>query len=179
MSSSPTAALARNDHFARVFFRYRGDSIGALDALERFGRGCQEVAFVERGDKMGDDFCVGLRKEFHAPFLESRAERRIVLDYAVVHESETAAVRDVRVRVGDGRESVRRPARVRDADRVLAALAFGKCPRKEIVELGDFPRLLVYFYAFCRFKRDARRVVAAILKPPEAVDERPDGRLVP
>ena len=126
---------------------------------------------------MGDDFGVGLRKELYAALLESRAERRVVLDYAVVDEGEIAAIGYMRVRVGYGRKTVRRPTRVRDADCVLAALAFGKCPRKEIVELCDLPRLLVYFYAFCRFKRDARRVVASVLKPPKSVDERSDRRL--
>ena len=128
---------------------------------------------------MRDDFGVGLRKELHAAFLEPRAERRVVFDDAVVDESETSVVCYMRVRVGDGRKAMRRPTRVRDADCVLAALAFGKGPRKEVVELGDFSSLLVDFYAFCRFKRDASRIVAAVLKPPEAVYERPDSRLVP
>ena len=77
---------------------------------------------------MCDNFCVGLRKELYAALLESRAERRVVFDYAVVDEGEIAAVGYMRVRVGDGRKAVRRPARVRDADRVFAALVFWKRP---------------------------------------------------
>ena len=108
--------------------RYCGDAVSSLDALERLGCGCQEVALVKRGDQVRDDFGVGLRKELYAALLESRAERRVVLDYAVVDEGEIAAIGYMRVRVGDGRKAVRRPACVRDADRVFAALVFWKRP---------------------------------------------------
>ena len=122
------ASLASNDHLARMLCRYCGDAVSSLDALERLGCGCQEVALVKRGDQVCDDFGVGLRKELYAALLESRAERRVVLDYAVVDEGEIAAIGYMRVRVGYGRKTVRRPTRVRDADRVFAALVFWKRP---------------------------------------------------
>jgi hypothetical protein len=64
---------------------------------------------------MREHFGVGLRVKGVAFALELVAERGVVLDHAVVHERELAALIKVRMRFGIADAAVRRPARVGDA----------------------------------------------------------------
>ena len=137
------------------------------------------VALVEHGYQVRKDLGVRLREELDAALLESGAKRGVVLYDAVVDERQAPAVRHVRVRVRSRRKPVRRPARMRYADRVLGAALLGESARKQLVELRDLSGLLVDLYAVLGLERDACGVVAAVLEPPETADERTHSRRAP
>src|SRR5690348_14258848 len=80
---------------------------------------------------MTDDFGIGFALELAAFRNELIAQRLEILDDAVVNQCHGAD--DMRMRIADGRRSVRRPARVGDAD--AAVQGFGLQLTSEIVEL--------------------------------------------
>src|SRR3712207_4445403 len=105
---------------------------------------------------MRDDFAVGLALERSPVGDQLVAERPEVLDDAVMHKRDRA--RDMGVGVADGRRTMRRPARVGDADRaaerVLVQLA------GEVVELA----LCTAPVELASIDRaDAGRIITAIL----------------
>src|SRR5699024_11344736 len=86
------------------------------------------------GDEVGGGLGVGLGDEAEAVGLELRAQRRGVLDDAVVHHGDLSpAAAPVGVGVGVGGASVRAPAGVRD--RHLAGGLGGAVER--LAEIGD------------------------------------------
>ena len=95
----------------------------------------------------------------HVPLrLQLGAQRRGVLDDAVVHHRDVAAAVDVRMRVDVVRLTVRRPARVRDADAAFE--------RRGSVDstCRTLPAALWHLEPAARDQRHARRVVAAVLQ---------------
>src|SRR5690606_14636850 len=104
--------------------------------------------------------------ELVAGALERGAQLVVVLDDAVVDDREPVA-RDVRVRVALARRAVRRPAGMRDAE-----LAFERMLRECLVEhlhLADRAHPLELLLRVEH--REARRVIAAVFEPPQALDQ--------
>ena len=90
----------------------------------------------------------------------------VVLDDAVVNDDDLAGAVAVRMRVLFGRPAVRRPARVADA--VVAGERIGADHLLEVRQLaGAAPQV----DRAAADDGDARRVVAAILEPPQPVDQ--------
>ena len=113
-------------------------------------------------DEVDDDLGIGLGGEFDPLGHEARAQRRGVLDDAVVHHRDRAVRAHVRVGVGVGRRSVGRPSRVPDAE--LAANPL----REDRFELGELAGRLVDAHRGAGDQCDAGGVVAAVLEPLEA-----------
>ena len=118
-------------------------------------------------DQVGDDFGVGLGAELVAFVDQLLLQADIVLDDAVVHDDDLAGAVAMRMSVLFGGTAVRGPASVADAvgavERLqpddlfqVAQLAFGAAHLQAFAVAGD---------------RDAGRVVAAILQPPQAIDD--------
>src|SRR5207237_9617369 len=116
-----------------------------------------------RMHQVGDHLGIGVGGELVANGGETRAHGVVILDDAVVHDRDAAGI--VRMGVALGRHAVRRPARVADADgarepvlqpelRQLCNPAAGAKPLQAAVD-----------------DRDAGRVVDAVLKAPQTLDE--------
>src|SRR3546814_12759549 len=119
---------------------------------------------------MGGHLSVGLRFE-HAPAaLQFRAQFLEILDDAIVDERDLG--RGVGLRIARGRRAVGRPAGMRDAG--LAGQPVIAKRLDQIVELSFGPAALVMPVDD---GRDAGRIIAAILQPPQSPDPaRPEER---
>ena len=118
-------------------------------------------------DQVGDDFGVGLGAELVA-FLDQLAlQADVVLDDAVVHDNDLAGAVAMRMGVLFGGTSVRGPAGVADA--------VGAVERLQADDLFQIAQLALGAAHLQPFavagNRDAGRVIAAILQPPQAVDD--------
>ena len=116
---------------------------------------------------MGDDFGVGLGAELVAFLDQLPLQADVVLDDAVVHDDDLAGAVAMGMGVLFRRTAVRGPAGVADAvgavERLqaddlfqVAQLALGAAHLQAFAVAGD---------------GDAGRVIAAILQPPQAVDD--------
>ena len=124
-------------------------------------------------DQVRDDLRVRLGDE-RVPFLlELPLQIQVVLDDPVVDDDDAAGAVAVRMRVLLGRPAVRRPARVADAvipfERIVAITSSSR---------ASLPALRRSSIAPVADDGDARRVVAAILEPPQPVDQDRDDLLV-
>ena len=117
-------------------------------------------------DEVRDDLGVRLGDERVALLLQFLLQIEIVLDDPVVDDDDLAGAVAVRVRVLFRRTAVGRPARVPDA--VVARNRIGFDDLFEVRQLAGAPpqihRAVVH-------DGDARRVVPAVLEPPQPVDE--------
>jgi hypothetical protein len=121
-------------------------------------------------DEVREDFGVGVGGEVVFAFaLQFFAERLVVLDHAVVHERELAALVEMRVRVLVGRFAVSGPPRVADPES-----ARGRLGGHEFPEIGDAAGALARLDAIAVHDCNTRGVVAAIFQAAQAVEE--DGR---
>ena len=107
--------LARRDDRVGVVRVHDAQGVGALEPLERLGRGLLQVALVVALDQVSDGLGVGLRAQDVPCRAQLLAQLDVVLDDAVVHDGDLARAVDVRVGVLLARLAVRRPARVPDA----------------------------------------------------------------
>ena len=153
---------------SRSSLRHDGERVRALELgdgrahrLEQVARDLQVVV-----DAVRDDLGIGLRRELVAGLDQLGAQFVVVLDDAVVDDRD-AVLRDVRVRVALARHAVRRPPRVRDAE--IAVRGVGVERVLELADLADGAQPLDVAGAVQH--GDARGVVAAILEPPQALEE--------
>jgi hypothetical protein len=117
-------ALARGHHAVRLFAAEHGDRVGAVQAFDRLLHGGEQVAVVHVVDQVGDDFGVGLAREYVAECGQFAAQFVVVLDDAVVDQGDAGvffARREVRVGILGGRGAVGGPAGVGDAGEALQA----------------------------------------------------------
>ena len=153
----------------RVVLAHHRQRIGAFELGDRGAHGLEQVLHRLQVvvDAVSDDLGVGLGGELVAAPLEVRAQLLVVLDDAVVDDREAVA-RDVRVRVALARHAVRGPARVRDADLAVRSGAASRASssmrtlptvRRRVEVLGAVE------------DRDAGRVVAAVLEPPQTLHQ--------
>jgi hypothetical protein len=121
---------------------------------------------------MGEHLGVGVRREDAAALDELCAQRRRILDDAVVHDGVAACGIAMGVGVAVARLAMGRPARMADTMRSLELLRLqGVELTHAALALGDLELALVA-------DRDASRVVAAILEPMQAFQQY-GGRLTP
>ena len=146
---------------------HHDERVGALELAERRADRVGEVALVGLLDQVRDRLGVGLGRERVAALLEPVAELPEVLDDPVVDHRDLAGA----VLVGMGVEvvgpAVGRPAGVREPDRRV-----GRPVRDRRLEVGELARLLLdEQVALLVDEGDPGRVVAAVLEPPETLDQ--------
>ena len=121
---------------------------------------------------------VGVAGELDAGGLQLVAQRREVLDDAVVDDGDLARRVAVRVRVAVGGTSVGGPAGVTEAGAAGQRRRVGL--RERVLQVGQSAGPPSYCQlADAVDQRDARRVVTAVLHPPQRVDDDVAGRLMP
>ena len=115
MTDRERRAAARADHEIVFAGEDESERKRAAQARQRHLHGVdrRQALFHLRGDKMRDDFGVGLRAEFDAARFQLFAQFAEILDDAVMHDREL--VGGMRMRVVFVRAAMRRPARVADA----------------------------------------------------------------
>ena len=126
----------------------------------------EPVVFHLALDEMRDDLGVGLGDELVALVLQLLLQIEVVLDDAVVDDDDPAGAVAVRMRVLLGRPAVRRPARVADA-----VLAVDRRGRDHFLEARELAGAAPQLDRAVADDGDAGRVVAAVLEPPQPVDE--------
>jgi hypothetical protein len=170
------ALLAGGDDEARLVGGHGHERVVAAQARVGAAHGLLEAVAVEvRGDEVGDDLGVRLRREHRVRVHELLLERHVVLDDAVDHDVD--AVRGVEVRVGVllGDAAVGGPARVADPGRRGgrehgdAAVALELLHR--VAQVGEVAHRTYRFEPALGLDRDPRRVVAAVLELAQPVEE--------
>ena len=124
------------------------------------------------GQQVRGDLGVGLGGELDAGGLALGAQRREVLDDAVVDDRDRAVGGQVRVRVAVGRAAVRRPPGVADADGGRRQRLVGE----DLLQVGQLAGLLRRAQLPVSDDRDACGVVAPVLQPAQALQDRRPGR---
>src|SRR5687767_7614146 len=117
-------------------------------------------------DEVRDDFGIGFGDEFVAELLQLLLQVEVVFDDAVVHHHDLASAVLVRMSVLFGRTPMRGPSRVADAVNPFERLRVDGV--LEVDELARAPSPLNLSVAN---DGNTCRVVAAVFKPPEPVDE--------
>ena len=127
-------ALTRHDDALGIRFAYDSERVSALQFGHGLAYGRQQIRGRGRVmvDAMRDDFGIRFRGEAIAQVLELRAQRLVIFDDAVVHDRDPAA-RNVRVSICRGRNSMSRPAGVRNTDRSMDRLSI-----QRVLEDFDF-----------------------------------------
>ena len=167
-------ALPGADHQVVLAGEDDGERERAAQPLQRrLGRLDRRQALIQIvADEVQHRLGVGLGLELVALGGELVAQLLEVLDDAVVHDGD--ALVHVRVGVALDRLAVRRPARVAEAGAALQGLV-GE-PQLQVLELALGAAAVEMAVLD---GGDARRVVAAILEPPQRVDEVARHRLLP
>ena len=164
-------AVADRDDLLRIVGRDQHEREQAAHPRERAARGALEAAVRRHRlqfllHQVRDDLGVRLGDELVALALQLVLQVEVVLDDAVVDDDDLARAVAVRVGVLLGGPAVRGPPRVADA-----VLAFEWLRPDDILEAGQLAGAAPQIDRAVPHHRDARRVVAAILEPPQAVDE--------
>ena len=130
------------------------------------GRGQVAGAVEGRAEQVGDDLGVGLGGELDPLGLQAALEGVEVLDDAVVHERELAVpAAPVGVGVGVGGAAVGGPAGVADRGRRLRQRGV----LQRLAQVGQLAGPLAGHDLVVADEGHARRVVAAVLEPAEAL----------
>ena len=143
------------------------DGVGAAHVPQREPHRLDEVAGVLRLDEVGQHLGVGVGDEPMPLGRQAGLDLGVVLDDAVVDERQLAGAVGMRMRVRVVRRPVGRPARVADAGMARRAVAVEVIG--EVRELAGL--LLDEDGAVIGPHGDAGRVVAAVLEPPQALDQ--------
>ena len=162
--------LAGADQPARLGPMHHGHGVRTLGLSQGVADGIGQVARVGLLDEVRQGLGVGLRAKLVAARRQAVAKLLEVLDDAVVDDGDVARAIDVRMRVQVVRPSMRRPARMGEADgRRWRDVEQGGA---QVAELAG--SLLDEELAVGGHERDAGRVVAAILQARQALEQ--DGR---
>ena len=167
------AAVALGVQHVAVGFRQDRNRVGALEIVaERTDRirGAGAAGHRPR-DEPGNDLAVGLAEETAALPLQAPTEVAVVLDDAVMDDGH--AVGHVRMRIDFARRSVRRPARMRDADAAGELLGVHAALELRHLAHGADPLQLVIVE-----RGDAGRIVTAVLEALEPLNQDVGDRLV-
>ena len=159
-------AVARGYHLVRVVRRDHRHRVDARQAADGREDGVLERAAVRIFfDQVGDDLGIGLGDEFVALGGELALELEVVLDDAVVDDYDLAGAVAVRVGVELRRPAVGGPARVGDAHHALGLLRPNALLEdRDLADGARQVRLVVQ-------DGDAARVVAAVLKPLQTLNQ--------
>ncbi len=162
------ATFTGQDETFRIVLTDNGQGIGAFE-LGHCRAHCLEQIFdrcLVKVDSVGNNLGVGFGSELIAETLQLVAKLLVILDDAVVDDRETVAG-DVRVSVAFARDTVGCPTRMRNSDfaggrRLLQGLGehFDLADR---AEPGQVLRAIE--------DGQARRVIAAILEPPQSLHQ--------
>src|SRR5262249_18292687 len=135
--------------------------------------GLEAAGLFEVGlDQVGEHLGIRLRAERVAGGAQPLLDLQVVLEDAVVHDDEAAVAVGVRVRVFLGRATVRRPARVADADRP----GHGLVPQRRL-ERFDAAYRAAHVELAAVQHGNTRGVVSAVLEALEPVDDDADRAL--
>ena len=130
------------------------------------------------GDQVDGHLGVGVAGELDAGGLQLVAQRRVVLDDAVVDDGDLARRVAMRVRVAVGGTSVGGPAGVTEAGAAGQRRRVGLGERA--LQVGQPAGAPTYRELAAPVdQRDARRVVAPVLHPAQRVDDDVKGRPMP
>jgi hypothetical protein len=113
--------------------------------------------FVEQ---VGDDFGIGVGREFVTLGLELVFQFGKIFDNAIVNDRDAASA--VGMGIADAGRAVGGPARVTDAD-----LANQRLLVNDGFEIADLALGAAAFWALSGLNGDAGRIVAAIFQPPQ------------
>ena len=169
-------ALTGDDQDVRLLLADHGDGVGAPHLPQRRLHGGLEVAVVQLADQVHQHLGVGLRFEGVALLLEVGLQRDVVLDDAIVDESDAVTVRlivAVRVGVADARLAVGGPAGVGDTHGAGKLLPLAE----HLLQHPDPPRRPRHVDPAVD-DGQACGVVAAILQPLEPLQQERLSRLV-
>ena len=140
---------------------------GAAQFGQRATQGAEHVLLtaVVVSQQVGDHFGVGLGGEYVAKFLKLQAQRVVILDDAVVDDSQTVGT--MRVGVLLTGLAVGCPAGMGDAQ-----LARERLPGKPLFKLGDLAGGAGTIHRSGSIQRgDAGRVITAIFQPPQPLQQ--------
>ena len=133
---------------------------------------------VGAGDQVHRDLGVGVAGELHPVGFQFMAQRREVLDDAVVHDRELAGGVAMRVGVAVGGPAVGGPAGVPDPGGTGQRGGVGLGQRR--LQVGQPARATAHRQPAVTVEdRDARGVVAAVFHPAQCVDHDLTGRAMP
>src|SRR5262249_28612115 len=138
-----------------------------LQQGQHSGDGLDEVAAPVAGQQLGDDLGVGVAVEGDAVGFELAFEGGGVLDDAVVDDGDDAVAAHLPGGGGGGGRAVRRPARVADAQ-----APGGGAVAQVADQVGDAAGPLADVQLAAGQGGDAGGVVAAVLQPAQALDEK-------
>ena len=165
--------LPRADQHVAIAFKQHGQRESAMQPRKHRAHGVNRLgtALDLARQQMGHGFRVRLRLESHAFFFELRFQLAVILDDAIVNDRHMP--RDVRMRIRLVRHAMRGPARVPDASRTLQVKP-GQFLRKmhQLARRAHARELALLNCAY------ARRVIAAVLKPPQRIHQGPRHRLL-
>ena len=160
-------AVADGDDLLGIVGRDQHEREEAAHQQQRAAHGVLEPVVLHLAlDEVRDDLGVGFGDELVALALQLLLQIEVVLDDAVVNDDNLAGAVAVRMRVLFGRPAVRRPARVADA-----VVAGDRIERDDLLEVRQLAGAAPQVDGPVVHDRDARRVVAAVLEPPQAVDQ--------
>ncbi len=143
------------------------DRVRAAHLVEGRADRLDEIAGVLCLDQVDEHLGIGFAQEPMAGRLQAGLDLEIVLDDPVVDQRQLPGAVPMRMRVRIVGSTVRRPARVRDP-----GVACRRPAVQVLGQVGELARLLLDEDAPLRGEeRDACRVVAAILEPPQPVDQ--------
>ena len=166
-------AVAREDQVFGIVAGKHAQRVGAAYFAERAPHGRLEVAVVVHLDQVREHFGVGFALENVAELDQTGAQRRIVLDDAVVDDGDLPGAVHMRMGVGVRRTPVGRPARVSHADRPGEAFAVAQALRQaRQLPLG----FRTGQHAGSVDDGDPGAVVAAVLEAPERIEN--DGNAI-
>ncbi len=151
------AGIARTDH---------RQAVGALQKRQHGGDRSGQIVFEILGDEMGDDLGIRVAAEDRPFVLQLSFEGGVVLDDAVVDEDDGAVAADVGVGIAVVRGTMRRPARVADAD-----AARGRLLGELAGQVRQPARALADVQARAGKRGDAGAVVAAIFQAAQAFEQ--------
>ena len=161
------ATLTGDDDPARLVGGNHGDAVGAFDLTEGVDHGLTQVTFVIFADQAGHGLGVGLRRKDMPLGLELRADDPIVLNDAVMDQTDAPAGICMRMGVGLGRRPVRRPTRMGDANGATGLTVFGPFGTDFVGQTGDLAHGTQGQERFALLDGETSGVITSIFQTPQ------------
>ena len=131
----------------------------------------EKIALVAIADQMREHLGIGFREEMMTLALKPRTQRAVVFNDAIVHQCNVAALVEVRVCIDLGRRTVGCPTRVGNAGAGAHKPFRRPVGARAILQRCHLARSLCHRDAITIHHCETGRIVAAILKPTQAIDE--------
>ena len=159
--------LLRADQTVGMLARHEYESVRSFDTRKHLAHRGLEVAVVDFLQQVCDDLRIRLRLEGMTFFNQIFLQRHIVFDDAVVHNGKIARAVCMRMCVAVRRTSMCRPTRMTDADMTCRLISFD-----DSLEFGKTTHAFFHADLLLVQDGDARRIIAAILKLRQPLDEK-------